>query len=286
MAPLPRRIPSMKLMLSEALQGCLRASDPAAKADAVAALAAAWSAGSFNVGDPDVVDPIGIPGRPERPRLVRFADLPRRNPGSPEGRAALLHSLAHIEFNAINLALDSAYRFPGMPVDYYAAWIGVAAEEALHFSLLRKRLRAYGFDYGDFEAHDGLWEMARRSATDPLLRMALVPRCLEARGLDAAPPILAKLEGSGDHESARVLTRIMEDEVGHVAAGDRWFRMLCAQRGIDAESEFRRLLRAWNAPWPRGPLNEKARRAAGFSDAELLALAAGPDSDEGAQPAM
>lgn len=212
----------------------------------------------------------GIPAKPE---LVPPKQVLQRNPGSIEGRARLLHAIVHIEFSAINLALDHAARFRDMPRDYYADWIQVAAEEAYHFSILRERLNALGHDYGDFPAHAGLWEMAEKTADDLLARMALVPRLLEARGLDATPPIQKKLEQAGDATSARLLDIILRDEIGHVGLGDRWFRRLCGQRGLDAEITYRELLRRFKAPWPTTPMNTEARLQAGFSPDELAALA-------------
>jgi len=185
---------------------------------------------------------------------------------------ALLHAIAHIEFNAINLALDCVYRFQSLPADFHAGWIRVASEEALHFCLVRERLLALGYDYGDLPAHNGLWEMACRTAHDPLARMALVPRVLEARGLDVTPPIMAKLRAAGDEASCAVLETILRDEVGHVALGDRWFRRLCAERGLEPEAEYLRLLRELDAPWPVPPLNLAARRQAGFGEDELARL--------------
>jgi uncharacterized ferritin-like protein (DUF455 family) len=212
-------------------------------------------------------------GRPAKPELLPHTAVPNRSPATPEGRARLLHAIVHIEFSAINLALDHAARFPGLPPAYYADWIGVAAEEAEHFTLLRTRLQALGHDYGDFPAHAGLWDMAEKTADDPLVRMALVPRLLEARGLDATPPIQMKLEQVGDHESARLLDTILRDEIGHVGLGDRWYRHLCAERGLEPESTYRDLLQRYQAPWPQGKMNEAARLAAGFSAGELAALA-------------
>src|SRR5690606_4593418 len=209
-----------------------------------------------------------------KPLLVPPAQLSARAAHTPEGRAALMHAIAHIEFNAINLALDHIVRFPDFPRQYIADWIQVAAEEAYHFGLVRDHLRTLGYEYGDFVAHDGLWQMTVKTAHDPLARMALVPRLLEARGLDATPPIQKKLQGVGDTEAVAILDIILRDEVGHVAIGDRWFRVLCRQRGLEPEATYRRLIEEYAAPWPQPPLNEKARRAAGFSAAELAALLA------------
>lgn len=209
------------------------------------------------------------PGRPARPELVAPRQLSRRRLGTLEGRAALIHALAHIEFNAINLAWDAVYRFRGMPDAYYRDWIKVAAEEAYHFSLLRDHLRSLNYDYGDFPAHDGLWEMAQKTAQDVMARMALVPRCLEARGLDATPALRDKLLASGDTAAAAILDVILRDEIGHVAIGDYWFKYCCRQRQLEPESQYRLLLKRYYPGQVSGPLHVVARLQAGFSQAEI-----------------
>ena len=219
-----------------------------------------------------ICDPGNLPGRPQRPTLVSPKDVPQRALGSVDGRAALLHALAHIEFNAINLALDAVWRFDGLPEAFYRDWLTVAIEEAYHFRLLRDRLTMLGFLYGDFPAHNGLWEMAENTKGDVLARLALVPRTLEARGLDASPPIRAKLAAAGDHESASILDIILRDEIGHVAIGNRWYRYVCDQRGLDPVATYATLAETHRAPKLRGPFNMAARLAAGFEQAELDAL--------------
>ncbi len=214
-----------------------------------------------------------LPGRPERPALVSATAVPARSPFTPEGRAALLHAICHIEFNAINLALDAVWRFEGMPTAFYLDWIGVAAEEASHFRLLRDHLRTLGHDYGDFLAHDGLWAMCDRTAGDIVARMALVPRTLEARGLDATPLIQDKLTRAGDLRAVEILDIILRDEVGHVAIGNRWFHHLCQAQQLDAVQLYPKLVAQYDAPRMRPPFNEAARRAAGFTDEELAYLA-------------
>ncbi len=240
------------------------------KCAAVDRLLAGWRCGTL-VAEPggDVCEPVRQPGRPDRPALVPYREVPRRRVTTAEGRAAMLHAIVHIEFNAINLALDCVHRFRSLPAGFHAGWLQVAAEEALHFGMLRERLRATGFDYGDFDAHDGLWDMACRTAHDAMQRMAMVPRVLEARGLDATPVIIAKLRAVGDQASIRVLERILHDEVGHVALGDHWFRLLCEARGLLPEPTYLTLLETFGVPMPRPPLNEAARRAAGFGEDEL-----------------
>ncbi|MEZ5540531.1 MAG: ferritin-like domain-containing protein [Pseudomonadota bacterium] len=212
------------------------------------------------------------PGRPRRPLLVHHTRLAARKLGAPSGRAAFLHALAHIEFNAINLAWDAVCRFRGLPAEFYRDWTQVAGEEALHFELLRGRLRALGHDYGDFPAHDGLWEMAGKTAHDALVRMALVPRVLEARGLDVTPGMIARLRQVGDHASVQVLERILADEIGHVAIGTRWYRFLCRQRALDPLQTFRGLWREYGLGPVRKPLNTAARHAAGFDAREIEML--------------
>ncbi len=214
-------------------------------------------------------EPLPQPGRPVRPPLVPFAQLPRRGLGSQAGRVALAHALAHIEFNAINLALDAVYRFRGQPSGFYRDWLHVASEEATHFELLCAYLDAHGCAYGDHPAHGGLWDAACRTAHDVLARMALVPRVLEARGLDVTPGLVEKLERAGDERLAAVLRRIYRDEIGHVRIGSRWFRRCCEARGVEPRQAFRELVRAHLPARPRGPFNEAGRLAAGFSTAEL-----------------
>jgi uncharacterized ferritin-like protein (DUF455 family) len=219
-----------------------------------------------------LAEPPGVPGRPARPLLVAPGCVAQRAVGTPEGRVALLHALAHIEFNAIGLALDHVWRFAGLPGEYYRDWVRVAVEEADHFALLRGRLLEAGHDYGDFPAHDGLWEMARRTADDALSRMALVPRTLEARALDASPAVRAKFVAIGDIDSARVIDVILRDEIGHVAVGNRWFRFLCAGRGLDPMAAYREAAQRCRAPRQRGPFNVAARLRAGFTLQEVEQL--------------
>ena len=254
---------------------CLKLGDPDAKLAAVAALWRDWQTGRAAPPVDAPAEAILTPGRPDRPVLVPPRDIGRRSIHTRAGHAALIHALAHIEFNAINLALDAGCRFRGLPRDYYHDWLQVAAEEADHFGLLRAHLRTLGHDYGDFPAHDGLWQMCLKTAHDPLVRMALVPRLLEARGLDANPAIVNKLESIDDTRGVEILAIILRDEIGHVRIGNRWYEFLCAQRGLDPAEEFRRLLKEYDAPRPRPPLHGDARRAAGFSEAELSYLESG-----------
>ncbi len=220
-----------------------------------------------------IVPAAALPGRPPLPRLVPARNVPARSPFTVNGRAALLHAVAHIEFNAINLALDAVWRFAGMPVAFYRDWLRVASEEALHFTLLREHLVTLGHDYGAFDAHDGLWAMTQRTAHDLTARMALVPRTLEARGLDATPPMQAKLRRAGDLRAVEILDLILRDEVGHVAIGNRWYRWLCARDGLDPVAHYAELARRYEAPRLRPPFNHAARLAAGFTEAEIALLA-------------
>ena len=215
---------------------------------------------------------VSIPGRPLKPELVPPLQVRRRSMNSVEGRAALLHALSHIEFNAINLALDAIWRFAGMPEEYYRDWLQVAAEEALHFSLLSAHLNTMGYHYGDFPGHDTLWEMVAKTQQDVLARMALVPRTMEARGLDAAPSTRNKLHQVGDEAGAAIIDLILRDEIGHVAIGNRWFGHLCQQRNLDPIDCYADLTQRYRAPKLRAPFNMEARRAAGFSEVELQIL--------------
>lgn len=216
-----------------------------------------------------------LPGRPDKPVLLMPMQVPHRSPFTPEGLAALVHAVCHIEFNAINLALDAVWRFPGMPSDFYRDWIRVADEEATHFCLLQSHLHSQGYAYGDFNAHDGLWEMCLKTQEDITARMALVPRTLEARGLDATPLIQARLRKVKSPAALRVieiLDVILRDEINHVAIGNHWYGWLCAQQDLDPLAHYRTLARRHNAPRLKPPYNEIARRAAGFSQEELNAM--------------
>ena len=257
----------MATLRHQALQGLL-CNDADAKARGARSLRIDGDIGAAKT----IAEPPGIPGRPARPVLVPHKQLKQRSVASLSGRAALLHAVAHIELNAIDLALDIVWRFPGLPDDFYRQWLGVAREEALHFQLLRDHLATLGFAYGDFPAHDGLWQMAQRTRHDLLARLALVPRTLEARGLDASLPVKAKLVGAGDHRGGEILDIILRDEIGHVAIGNHWYRWLCTRRGLDPLRTYAELAMQHEAPRPRGPFNLAARRAAGFDEAELAAL--------------
>jgi uncharacterized ferritin-like protein (DUF455 family) len=260
----------------ELRHGALQAlctTDPVLKARQAQAL---WARAAALAVAQQAPQPVAdIPGRPGRPELIHPAKVARRSPFKPDGLAALLHAIAHIEFNAINLALDAAWRFDGMPREYYLDWCRVAAEEAHHFTLLREHLGSLGWDYGDFAAHDNLWAMCEKTKADVVARMALVPRTLEARGLDATPQIQDKLRAVGSPAAQRaveILDVILHDEIGHVAIGNRWYRWLCAREGLDPVQAYGLLCERYQAPRLHPPFNDAARRQAGFSDDELARL--------------
>ncbi|WP_424683895.1 ferritin-like domain-containing protein [Frateuria sp. YIM B11624] len=261
--------------LHQAARRCLDARDPDEKLRLTHDTWRALQAGELR---PDAQasppEPIAAPGRPPRPRLVEARRLPQRGLGTPEGRAALVHAIAHIEFNAINLAWDAVYRFRDFPIEYYRDWARCADDEARHFAMLSERLAELGHAYGDFDAHNGLWEMAEKTAHSDLARMALVPRVLEARGLDVTPGMIERLRGVGDERTIAILEVILREEVAHVAAGTRWFRWCCERDRAEPRATFVRLLREYMGGNVRGPFNRSARLAAGFDAEEMDQLAA------------
>ena len=263
----------MAACLHAAAHDCLRAATPEDKVARTFEAFERFSRGEFAPCD-DAAPPeaIELPGRPPRPRLVHPRELPRRGFGSADGLAAFVHAVAHIEFNAIDLAWDAVYRFRGMPARFYADWASVANDEARHFMMLRGRLQSLGHDDGSFDAHNGLWEMAVKTAHDGLARMALVPRVLEARGLDVTPGMIVKLRQRGDDATADILEVILREEVGHVAAGSRWFRWHCERRGLEPRATFRALLAEYARAVLYGPFNREARLEAGFDAEELASL--------------
>jgi uncharacterized ferritin-like protein (DUF455 family) len=251
----------------------LKENDAATKAAGVHRMAQLWAEGKMGL-DSEVLmsEQSVIPGHPTKPELVSPLTVKRRAMNTPEGRAAMIHALVHIEFNAINLALDALWRFADMPREYYSDWLQVAAEEALHFTLLTDHLKGQGYNYGHFSAHNGLWDMAVRTRHDVLARMALIPRTMEARGLDVVPGMRAKLIQAGDIAVGPILDIVMRDEIGHVAIGNRWFNYLCGLRGLEPDATYAELVAEHNAVPQRGPFNLEARRAAGFSEQELAKL--------------
>ena len=258
--------------LFECAKSCIDAAGVEEKLRLTRCCAQNWREGDIVMTATPGPGAISEPGRPARPQLVHPSEVKPRKLSTRQGRASFLHALAHIEFNAINLAWDAVYRFRGMPAAFYADWIRVADEEARHFSLLNQRLEDLGQAYGDFPAHDGLWHMARVTAHDILVRMALVPRVLEARGLDVTPAMIMRLQQAGDADSAAVLETILRDEIGHVQAGTRWFQYVCRQRGLDPLETFRSLLAEYAPGRIRAPFNEGARRQAGFGSDEMALL--------------
>ena len=275
-APAPLA-PSARAWALQAL--CL--DDPASKVSQTHALYAAVNTPGPDSAwiDPAEVLPAAVngklPGRPEKLTLIAPTEVPQRSPFTAEGLAALVHAICHIEFNAINLALDAIWRFGGMPQAFYSDWLRVADEEATHFGLLHAHLQSLGHIYGDLPAHDGLWEMCLKTQDDVTARMALVPRTLEARGLDATPLIQARLRKVNSPDALRVveiLDIILRDEIGHVAVGNRWYGWLCAQQGLDPLAHYRLLARQHKAPRLKPPFNTEARLRAGFSQPEIEAL--------------
>lgn len=206
---------------------------------------------------------------PARPVLCDPRKMPRRKLTSPAGMLAFYHAIAHIEFVAIHLAWDILYRFRGMPQAFYQDWLRVAHEEAQHFTLLREQLLNRGCDYGKLSAHRGLWDVAEDTADDLLARLALVPRFMEARGLDVTPGMIDRFRQIDDQQGVAILMRILEDEIGHVALGSRWFSAVCRERGINPERHYRQLIATYFKGKQRGSLNRELRKKAGFSDAEL-----------------
>ncbi len=253
-------------------EACLQACLPTEKVSLSYIIADAWQQQQLSL---DKITPILTfedPGRPEKPELVPPRELNRRKITSQLGHAALIHSICHIEFNAINLAWDAVYRFQDMPEAFYSDWIKVAREEAYHFELLNEHLSSLGYSYGDFTAHNGLWESALVTAYDPMVRMALVPRVLEARGLDVTPGIVTKLENIGDNKAVEILAIIHRDEIGHVEIGTRWFRYLCDERELNSEEVFKELINKYMKGTLRGPFDHAVRKRAGFTEEELLFL--------------
>lgn len=254
------------LTLTTGAAAILATADPAAKVAASRRLAAMWRGGALWVGS--TVLP-RRPARPDQPRLLPPKQMPKRRAfGSPAGRIALLHALAHVELNAIDLGWDIVARFAGdgLPRAFFNDWVGVAAEEAAHFAMLTRRLADFGARYGDLPAHDGLWEAAAATSDDLLARLAVVPLVLEARGLDVTPEMTARLERAGDWQSAAILGRIYADEIGHVAVGVRWFEEICRARGLPAQEVFRDRVRRYFRGDLKPPFNHQARAAAGFPE--------------------
>jgi len=253
---------------------CLVENSVDKKLEAVRDWVKQWQDGKLQLDSIAHSDDSIKPGFPDRPEQVKASKVPRRGFGTVEGRAVMMHAIAHIEFNAINLALDAVQRFSGMPEDFYTDWMRVTAEEVYHFDLVRAHLRHLGGEYGDYPAHQGLWEMAEKTANDVLARMAMVPRVLEARGLDVTPGIQQKLKQAGDENAVNLLDVILRDEIGHVKIGNHWFHYLCEQRQLDPLQTFQRLLAEFYPKGLFGPFNFDARQHAGFTAEELALMTA------------
>lgn len=266
----------MTVSIHELAFKCLMERDPVHKVVATQSLFAEVKETGVLNRNTDEAAPIKLPtpGRPDKPELVSPRLVKHRKLTTLEGRIGLIHAVAHIEFNAINLALDAVYRFRDMPDQYYHDWLLVASEEAKHFSLLTKRLESLDAQYGDLPAHNGLWEMSVKTDHDVLTRMALVPRVLEARGLDVTPGLINRLKQVGDSETIEILEVILSEEIGHVKIGSHWFHYCCEQVNVEPDSTFLNLLEEYMGGGLRGPLHTEARSQAGFSDSELKELIA------------
>lgn len=246
--------------------------DPDLKCSLTQQLGQEWLEGLLERRNDSAIEAIDIPGRPDKPDLVDPREVQRRSLATAQGRIVMLHSFAHIEFNAINLALDAAYRFRDMPDDFVSDWLLVACEEARHFNLINDYLKDMGSYYGEFRAHNGLWDMVCKTRHDVLHRMALVPRVMEARGLDVTPGMMEKFRQRGDQRAVDILQVIYEEEIGHVAIGNRWYLYCCDRSKVDAKQTFRSLIKEYFAGRLRGPFNRPARLAAGFEEDELTEL--------------
>jgi uncharacterized ferritin-like protein (DUF455 family) len=255
--------------LYDLAKNCFLTADPAEKVAATYEACSLWDGKQVEWTDGESPLLLNEPGRLDKPEIVMPRDLGKRKLTKEEGRASLIHSLAHIELTAINLAWDSVYRYRDMPLEYYQDWVQCAKEEAGHFILLRDRLRDMGYDYGSFPVHNELWKMAVSTADDLMDRMGIVHRAFEARALDVIPGTLKRFESMNDTAMTRALTIICNDEVGHVSSGSRWFRYRCEQKQLDPDQTFFTLLEKYLSKPLAGPFNTEARKRSGFTDAEL-----------------
>lgn len=265
-------MPEIQNNLFEETLRCIQITDPFTKAAETQKLYRRWYAGALDKQSLDEALRIPVPGRPSKPDLVDPNNVPKRGFNSQQGLTKLAHAIAHIEFNAINLALDVVYRFREMPNDFVSDWLKVAAEEAKHFMMLANYLRDNHANYGDFAAHNGLWEMALKTDHDVMVRMALVPRVLEARGLDVTPTMINKLKNVSEDELVDILEVLHRDEIGHVHAGTRWFNYVCMQRGLTPTIVFNELLREYMGGAIQGPFDMASRLQAGFTEEEMKQL--------------
>ncbi len=261
--------------MAAAIRSAMLTADPAAKVKATRKLARDWSAGKleycFDAAMPE------SPARPALPVLLAPTAMPKRGRGGSErGRAALIHALAHIEFSAIDLALDAAGRFGAeRGSSFVSDWLSVAADEAMHFSLLARRLITLGSFYGALPAHDGLWDAARETAHDVAARLAIVPMVLEARALDVTPVMIERFIGVGDQRSARILQRILDDEIRHVRFGTKHFAKVCEERGESPVELWKSLITKHFRGALKPPFNDSARRSAGLSYKMMTGVAHG-----------
>ena len=267
----------IKLNLYQQTEDALLESNPRRKCELTFALAALWQQSKL----PRISQVDGIvfkilaldePGQPELPELVNPRHLKRRSMSSAAGRIGFLHAFAHIEFNAINIALDAVYRFREMSDEYVSDWLLVASEEAKHFLLLDDCLTERGSFYGEHDAHRGLWDMVCKTRHDILHRMALVPRVMEARGLDVTPSMINKFNQANDLRAVEILEIIYRDEIGHVRIGNFWYQTLCDERKLDSTQTFSDLIDFYMDGKLRGPFNYPARLEAGFEKSELESL--------------
>ncbi|SMG66394.1 Protein of unknown function UCP012318 [methanotrophic bacterial endosymbiont of Bathymodiolus sp.] len=253
-------------------EACLHRSDITEKLQLTADVWQLYQQGELkfeSLSEPQGIQHVCFPARPE---LLAPRYMAKRKLGTPEGIQAFYHALAHIEFVAIYLAWDILYRFRGLPEDFYQDWLQVAQEEALHFTLIREHLRKLGIDYGDLPAHQGLWEHAQDTADDLLARLAIIPRCMEARGLDVTPGMIEKIRMLKDDAGVKILERILNDEQQHVQFGSKWFYQQCHEQQLEPEASFKKLVLKYFNNKPKGPFNTQMRLNAGFSENELAWL--------------
>ncbi|MEM9063475.1 MAG: ferritin-like domain-containing protein [Pseudomonadota bacterium] len=254
--------------LATAADAILRTADPAEKTKLSRETAAKWQAARESGGSPAVgiAEPPDFPERPERPALKSPRDVPRRRPGTPAGRIALLHAVAHIELNAVDLHWDIIARFSAtpLPLGFYDDWVRAADEESKHFGLVCARLEALGSTYGALDAHAGMWDAAHETAGDLMARLAIVPMVLEARGLDVTPSMIETFRKAGDEASVTALSTIYAEEVGHVAYGSKWFHFLCGRKDVDPKETFHNCVRTHFRGALKPPFNDEKRAEAGI----------------------
>ncbi|MBM4207711.1 MAG: ferritin-like domain-containing protein [Gammaproteobacteria bacterium] len=256
--------------LFEMAEACLQSAEVAEKLALSHQAKALMTSGSLDFSSNTPVQPISAVRFPARPVLMSPRHMPNRGLGTHEGVIAFFHAIAHVEFMAISLAWDLLYRFRGLPVQFYQDWLTIADEEAQHFELIQQHLQRMNVNYGDLPAHGGLWDHAVETADHLLARLAMVPRCMEARGLDVTPGIINKFAAMGDQAAVAILNRILTDEITHVERGSYWFNTLCRQQDIDPDSHYQQLIKQYyRGGKPKGPFNRELRAIAGFSEVEM-----------------